>query len=366
MPSNRPQTIIGPGPAASSATRDWVNGRPRGLISSLGRSFGRSFCESGTSSAASMAAASTSARSTMPGPPPAGVSSTLRCRSVAESRMSRASSAHSPDASALPARLTPSGPGNISGNSVSTVARQVILETITELIRASYAGLTRISIHLRQIFAKAMDDRIKSGHDDNCAAAPSVSIVLVTRDLVRQFDHHTSVRAIDQRHHGIGERQQHGRALRWRDLDDVAGAKIVDRDDAAERFIRRRYGGEPDQVGVIELILVGGRQFFTRDVKLKPVEALGVLARGDAFQRRHQMALCLAGGRHFERARAVFGQKRPVLLHGKRVFRKRPQLHRAAHPMRGADPRDADACRHRRAPPALTSWLLPLPPSWQL
>src|SRR3954468_517229 len=96
-------------------TRDWVNGRPRGLINRRGRS--------GAISAASTAAASTSARNTMPGPPPAGVSSTLRWRSVAEARMSRASSAHRPDASARPARLMPSGPGNISGNRVSTVAR---------------------------------------------------------------------------------------------------------------------------------------------------------------------------------------------------------------------------------------------------
>src|SRR3954449_3941682 len=29
MPSKRPQTIRGPGPAASSITRDWVNGRRR-------------------------------------------------------------------------------------------------------------------------------------------------------------------------------------------------------------------------------------------------------------------------------------------------------------------------------------------------
>src|SRR5258706_7878307 len=100
IPSNLPQTISGPGPAASSATRDWVNGRPRGLISSFGRS--------GAVFAVSIADASTSARSTMPGPPPAGVSSTLRCRSAAESLMSRASNAQSPDASALPARLTPS------------------------------------------------------------------------------------------------------------------------------------------------------------------------------------------------------------------------------------------------------------------
>src|SRR5437867_7688435 len=67
----------------------------------------------------------------MPGPPPAGVSSTLRWRSVAESLMSRASSDHRPDASALPARLTPSGPGNISGNSVRIVARHIVaLEVI--------------------------------------------------------------------------------------------------------------------------------------------------------------------------------------------------------------------------------------------
>src|SRR5580693_8820040 len=118
MPSNRPQTINGPGPAASSATWNWVNGRPRGLINRRGRSE--------AISAASIAAASTSARSTMPGPPPAGVSSTLRWRSVAESRISRVSSAQRPEASALPARLTPSGPGNISGNSVSTVARQMV------------------------------------------------------------------------------------------------------------------------------------------------------------------------------------------------------------------------------------------------
>ena len=55
-------------------------------------------------SAASIAAASTSARSTMPGPPPAGVSSTLRCLSVADARMSRASSAQREDASSRLAR----------------------------------------------------------------------------------------------------------------------------------------------------------------------------------------------------------------------------------------------------------------------
>src|SRR5690554_5774769 len=73
---------------------------------------------------ASTAAATTSARITMPGPPPAGVSSTERCRSVAKSRISTASRVHFRVSSARPASDTPSGPGNISGKSVSTVADQ--------------------------------------------------------------------------------------------------------------------------------------------------------------------------------------------------------------------------------------------------
>jgi hypothetical protein len=62
----------------------------------------------------------------MPGPPPAGVSSTVRCLSVAWARMSIVSSDHSLDANALPARLIPSGPGNMSGKMVRTLARHMI------------------------------------------------------------------------------------------------------------------------------------------------------------------------------------------------------------------------------------------------
>ena len=49
-----------------------------------------------------------------------------RAQLVAEARISRASKAQSPEASALPARLMPSGPGNMSGNSVRTVARHIV------------------------------------------------------------------------------------------------------------------------------------------------------------------------------------------------------------------------------------------------
>jgi len=76
-------------------------------------------------------------------------------------------------------------------------------------------------------------------------------------DLLGQFDHDASARKIDRRHHDMGEWQQHGRAMRRRDLDDVAGAEIVDRDDVAERVICERYRGESDQVGVVILVLPG-------------------------------------------------------------------------------------------------------------
>src|SRR6187397_2662989 len=156
----------------------------------------------------------------MPGPPPAGVSSTLRWRSVAESRMSRASSAHRPEASALPARLTPSGPGNMSGNSVRMVARQVISN-------------------------RSYNNRSRKRRN------------VVAFNFLGQFYHDAAGRKVDRRHHGIGERQQHRRALRWCDLDDVAGAEIMDRGDAAERFVCSIHRGEPDQIGMVIFVVVG-------------------------------------------------------------------------------------------------------------
>src|SRR5882724_3674372 len=73
-----------------------------------------------------MAAAATSARITMPGPPPADVSSTERCLPRPCSRMSRTSSCQRFFSSALPSSEMPSGPGNISGKRVRMVADQLL------------------------------------------------------------------------------------------------------------------------------------------------------------------------------------------------------------------------------------------------
>ncbi len=141
-PSKRPQIMVTPGPDAISRTRACVNGFPRGVIAMIGAIFGpetvcaepveaplapecrpstgaglTGFCDavsplvssevnpptSGSTpldrvrnerfwfsicaAAKSTAAARTSARKTIPAPPPAGVSSTDLCLSVAKSRI---------------------------------------------------------------------------------------------------------------------------------------------------------------------------------------------------------------------------------------------------------------------------------------
>ena len=85
IPSNRPHRMIAPGPAASVAHPRLGQRRARaGVIASSGTSGRRA-------TASSTARARTSARITIPAPPPAGVSSTVRCRSVAKSRICTAS-----------------------------------------------------------------------------------------------------------------------------------------------------------------------------------------------------------------------------------------------------------------------------------
>ena len=185
--------------------------------------------------AASMAAAAMSARITMPAPPPAGVSSTERCLSVAKSRMSTMSSAQMPSCRALPARLKPSGPGNISGNRVSTVARQ-----------GDGIGLYSI--------------------------------------IVRRDEGEASGRNVDLRHRRVGEGHDQAFAARGRaNLDEIAGAEIQHRHDGADRLALQVDHGEADEVGVIPLIGLPLRQPRAGNIELGAVERLGRLARGDAL-----------------------------------------------------------------------------------
>ena len=109
----------------------------------------------------------------------------------------------------------------------------------------------------------------------------------------RQFDHDAAAGEIDRRHHRVGERQQQRRTLRRRDLNDVAGAEIMDREHAAERIAIRGDGGEPDQIGVVIFVVIGRGQFFARDVEFDAVEALGLIAGRDALEGCDQMVFRL-------------------------------------------------------------------------
>jgi len=120
----------------------------------------------------------------------------------------------------------------------------------------------------------------------------------VAFDFLRQLDDDAATREIDRWHHGIGERQQHGRALGRRDLDDIAGAEIMDGDDAAERLIGGAHGREPDQIGVVIFVVIGIRQSFARHVELNAVELFGIVARRDPTRRLNTLvpAAVMIGG----------------------------------------------------------------------
>src|ERR1700733_1977182 len=261
IPSKRPQTRTTPGPWLSASTRAWVSCVPRGESRQRGR---ESWAISGT--VASMARPSTSAFITMPGPPPAGVSSTLRCLSVAEFRISATSSDQTPAAKALPARLAPSGPGNISGKIVSTLARHI-----------------SIALYRR--------------HDDDLACGN-----------------------VDRRHVGLVERQQFRFVAGFRvHFDQIAGAEIVDGDDGAEFLPGAVDDGQPDEIGMIEFVrLFRRRQPFARHVELGVLQELGGITIGDAENSRDEMILRRSQCFDLEDA-AVVGLERTVVHDCRRI-----------------------------------------------
>src|SRR4051812_19406357 len=197
-PSNRPQTSSTPGPSASCRARAWLNGAPRGDINSFGTS---------VADTAAIASDSTSGLITMPAPPPNGASSTVPWRSLANRRISTASSAHVPSLRARPARLAPSGPGNISGKSVSAVARHT-------------SGLILLLTTARE-------------------------------QARRRVDHHLAVPGIDLGHGLVGEGQHRPN----RQLHHRPGAEIVEGDDLPPIPAVRADRLEADQIGLVPLPL---------------------------------------------------------------------------------------------------------------
>ena len=72
-------------------------------------------------------------------------------------------------------------------------------------------------------------------------------------------------------------------------FEQVAGAEIGDGGDLAEHRAVAQPGFEPDQVGVVEIVVVvGRRQLVAIDIELDAVELFGRGAVGDALEPRHQ------------------------------------------------------------------------------
>src|SRR5438105_2656037 len=124
----------------------------------------------------------------------------------------------SPPESALPARLWPSGPGNMSGKMVRTVACHMVCS---------------IACAKRSILEHAFG----------------------------WIDHDAPARDIDHRHGDAGEWQHHGVAFALLpQLQNIAGTEIVDRHHGAERAAIGRDRCKPDQVGMIEFVRLRCRQ----------------------------------------------------------------------------------------------------------
>src|ERR1700722_13469403 len=233
----------------------------------------------------------------MPGPPPAGVSSTVRCLPKPCSRMSRTSSDQSPLASPLPSIETPKGPGNISGKSVRTVADQ-LLNVVAAFIVFWY-------------------------RDDHAAAGD-----------------------VDHRHSLAGEGQEHTVAIGAGNLHHVAGAVIVDGGHLPQHTAFTVLRFQADQVGMIKFLFARRRQLAARDEKLGALERLGGIAVGDAGKRNHRLTVLGGTDGGDLKLLAVL-----VLEHAvtRKIFGRLSEeldLHRALQPLRADDGGEEDVARH--------------------
>src|SRR4051812_36304481 len=239
-PSNRPQTSSTPGPSASCRARAWLNGAPRGDINSFGTS---------VADTAAIASDSTSGLITMPAPPPNGASSTVPWRSLANRRISTASSAHTPSVNARPARLSPSGPGNISGKSVSAVARHT--SALVLLLGRAACEQTR-----------------------------------------RRRDHNLAALDVDLGHRLVGEGQHHSA----RHLHHRPGAEIVEGHYLPPIPAVRADRLQTDQIGLVPLPIAGARQALALHVEPQTPQCLGRRAIGYALDPGQDHAACGAEG----------------------------------------------------------------------
>src|SRR6056297_3861455 len=238
-----------------------------------------------------MARPITSARSTMPAPPPAGVSSTLRCRPSPNSRRSMVSSDHSPSRSARPVRLSARTPGKACGSRVMTRAVHTCASTGVCVIRSRGCIEGRMLLRPWERGVSAMVSEYPFGRVGDDAARAKV----------------------DGRHRLAGEGQKHGAALaRHLDLEQVRGPVIEHRAHAAQRGPAGIVNGKPNEISVIEFVFRQVWQAFARHEKPCAAQGLGLFPGRDAGNARGERARGLPDKRDMKAAGAVLGAERTV------------------------------------------------------
>src|SRR5215472_1063733 len=141
-PSYRPATSSIPGSRASSCACAWPKRSPCADRYTRGLPAGSRAC------AARIAAISGSGFITMPGPPPYGRSSTVRCTSLVCARGSSVPTLSVPRAIARPMTPNSSVPAIMRGNSVTT---SIFMEPLFQLRRPVHQNLARRKVDPLQV-----------------------------------------------------------------------------------------------------------------------------------------------------------------------------------------------------------------------
>jgi hypothetical protein len=165
-----------------------------------------------------------------------------------------------------------------------------------------------------------------------------------------------AVSDIDFRHRRRIERQQFGpRTARRPQLDQVAGAEIMDRNHRAAFSAGAIDGTQSDQIGVVKFIGIRRlRQTLARHIELDIGKPLGGIAVINSGQLGDKAMLGRPQALNPENA-PILGLKWTVGRNRSRLGGKRLQPDFAAHAMWGADLSEIDArARHDDSSPSLT------------
>src|SRR5690242_14108780 len=244
MPSYRPHAKISRGSAASSWASAWVNGTPAGVGTTSrpgGSRPGSTPAGPSGGTRSSRASPQGSGRITMPGPPPYGVSSTVRCTSCVHRRRSWTATSSTPAERARPMSDRSSGL-RYSGK---IVTMSTLMCRPSQFEQARWRG---------------------------------------------QYD--PPARDVNGRHDRADERYERLPPVGHPHHEQVGGRPVVDADDLTQRCAVHVHHGEADQLEVVELVgIVGLADLGRVDAQPDPARLLGAVAVHDALERDDQPAL---------------------------------------------------------------------------